>query len=90
VMDAVVELAQLPLGLATPTQCTARSAAAGCCNSETARSRRYRAAAFAPRARECPPTVALVRPSLDPFQCGRSEIYSASLDHGPSTRVSHR
>src|SRR5436190_20413096 len=41
-----------------------------------ARASRYRVAAFAPRARECPPTVARVRPSLDPFQCGRPEIYS--------------
>ena len=37
---------------------------------------RYRAAAFAPRAREQPPTVEPVRPSIDPFQCGRPEIYS--------------
>src|SRR5436190_17679959 len=40
-----------------------------------ARASRYRVAAFAPRARATPPTVAPVQPSLDPFQLWPPEIY---------------
>jgi hypothetical protein len=47
------------------------------------RTSQYRAAAFAPRAREQPPMVARVRPSLDPFRCGRPEIYSGMLRSWP-------